>query len=192
MLNGMTDTPVTLLDRLRRQPNDGGHWERFVRLFTPILSRWANRLGVSPADTDDLLQETFTLLIAKLAAFEYDSKRSFRAWLWTVFRHHFLAWRKHQNGPLLLAGVEVDSLPGPDANAESIEAEYRHQLLDRALKLIRVDFPDPSWQIFWQCAVDGKSGVEVAKEFGVSPNAVYLVRGRVLARLRQELTGFDS
>jgi RNA polymerase sigma-70 factor, ECF subfamily len=192
MLYGMMQTPVTLLDRLRRQPNEGGHWERFVRLFTPILSRWAYRLNVSPSDTDDLLQETFTLLIGKLAAFEYDPQRSFRAWLWTVFRHHVLAWRKRHSGPLVLDGVEVDSLAGPDANAELIEAEYRHQLLDRALKLIRVDFPDPTWQIFWQCTVDGKSGVDVAKQFSVSPNAVYLIRGRVLARLRQELTGFES
>jgi RNA polymerase sigma-70 factor, ECF subfamily len=192
MLNGMTDTPVTLLDRLRRQPNEGGHWERFVRLFTPILSRWANRLGVSASDTDDLLQETFTLLIGKLAAFEYDPERSFRAWLWTVFRHHFIAWRKHQVSPILLAEVEVDSLPGPDANDEMIEAEYRHQLLDRALKLIRVDFPDPTWQIFWQCAVEARPGVEVAKQFGVSPNSVYMIRMRVLARLREELTGFDT
>jgi RNA polymerase sigma-70 factor (ECF subfamily) len=188
----MTETPVTLLDRMRRQPNEGAHWERFVRLFTPILSRWANRLGVSASDTDDLLQETFTLLIKKLPVFDYDAQRSFRAWLWTVFRHHFLAWRKRQANLQKYAEVEVDSLPSPDPNIAVVEAEYRYQLLDRALKLVRTDFPDPSWQIFWQCAVEGKPGIEVAKHFGVSPNAVYLIRGRVLARLREEITGFDT
>jgi RNA polymerase sigma factor (sigma-70 family) len=188
----MTDTPVTLLDRLRRQPTDGGHWERFVRLFTPILARWAHRFGVSRADTDDLLQETFTLLLGKLSAFEYDPGRSFRAWLWTVFRNHFLAWRKRQAGPPVDPEVHVDSLTGLDPNAAGIEAEYRRQLLDRALKRIRVDFPDPSWQIFWQSTVEGRSGVEVGRQFGVSPNAVYLIRRRVLARLRAELAGFDT
>ena len=40
-------------------------------------------------------------------------------------------------------------------------------------------------------AVEGRSGVEVARQFGVTPNAVYLARGRVLARLREELADLD-
>jgi hypothetical protein len=32
----------------------------------------------------------------------------------------------------------------------------------------------------------------VARQFGVSPNSVYLTRGRVLARLRQELADLDG
>lgn len=188
----MLETPVTLLDRLRREPRDGGHWERFVLLFTPILSRWANRFGVSRSDTDDLLQEIFTLLIEKLAAFEYDPGRSFRAWLWTVFRNHHSAWRTRQSGLPVAAGIDVDGLPGLDPVGEDIEAEYRRQLLDRAMKLIRVDFAEPSWQMFWQSAIEGRSGIEVGKRFGVSANAVYLVRRRILARLRAELAGFDT
>ena len=45
--------------------------------------------------------------------------------------------------------------------------------------------------MFWQVTVAGQPGTEVARQFGVTPNAVYLARGRVLARLRQELTDLD-
>lgn len=188
----MTETPVTLLERLRQQPHEGCHWERFVRLFTPILTRWAQRLGVSPSDIDDLLQETFTLLIGKLVAFEYDPQRSFRAWLWTVFRHHFIAWRKRQSIPLRHAEFDIEELASPDGNALLVEAEYRQQLLARALKLIRVDFPDQTWQLFWQSVVEGRPIPELVEEFAVTANAIYLVRRRVLARLREELAGFDQ
>ncbi len=114
----MTDTPASLLER----PCDGD-WERFVRLFTPLLSRWANRFGVSAADTEDALQEVFVLLFDKLPRFRLAPTGSCRAWLWTVFRRELLARRK---------------------------------------RLVRRDFPDPTWRVFWRLAVDGHSGVKVA------------------------------
>src|SRR4051812_20876127 len=38
----MTDTPATLLDRLRR-PGDATAWAQFVHLYTPLLYRWAQQ-----------------------------------------------------------------------------------------------------------------------------------------------------
>ncbi len=57
----MTHTPVSLLERLCREP-DEPHWQRFVAVFTPVLLRWGNRLGVPAADAEDLLQEVYTIL----------------------------------------------------------------------------------------------------------------------------------
>jgi RNA polymerase sigma-70 factor (ECF subfamily) len=37
--------------------------------------------------------------------------------------------------------------------------------------------------------VEGKSGAEAAAELGLSVDAVYVARSRVLRRLRQELEG---
>lgn len=186
----MTDTPATLLQRLCDQPA-AGDWERFVRLFTPLLERWARRLGVNDGDAEDLLQEIFVLLIRKLPEFRYDPARSFRAWLWTVFRHAALAWRKRQPrvGPAL---EQLEELSCPDAIAEATEAEYRRYLLGRVVQVVQTDFPPITWQIFRQVALEGRPGVEVAREFGVTVNAVYLARGRVLARLRAELAGLDQ
>ena len=69
-------TPVSLLDRLCKEP-DEPHWERFVSLFTPILSRWGNRLGVPAADIEDVLQDVYTILFRKLPEFRYDPAKSF-------------------------------------------------------------------------------------------------------------------
>src|SRR5437588_12372374 len=91
----MNETPATLLQRLRRG-GDAAAWERFVRLFTPILDRWACRLGLPEADADDLVQDVFVTLLRRLPEFDYDPSRSFRAWLWTVLYHAAAAWRQRQ------------------------------------------------------------------------------------------------
>lgn len=185
----MHDTPATLLYRLCEQP-DSGDWERFVRLFTPLLRRWAVRFGVNGNSVEDLLQELFVVLIQKLPEFRYDPSRSFRAWLWTVFRHSIVAWQKRQprTGPAL---DQLEELASPDAIAEATEDEYRRYLLSRIVQLVQTDFPATTWQIFQQVVIAGRPGVDVAREFGVTVNAVYLARSRVLARLREELSGLD-
>lgn len=186
----MHDTPATLLHRLCDEPTPDD-WERFVRLFTPLLRRWAVRLEVSGSAVEDLLQELFVLLIRELPKFRYDPSRSFRAWLWTVFRHAVLAWRKRQPqaGPAL---KQLEELASPDSIAEATEAEYRRYLLGRIMQIVQTDFPATTWLIFQQVAIEGRSGGEVASEFGVTVNAVYLARSRVLARLREELAGLDQ
>lgn len=185
----MFNTPATLLHRLCDRPASDD-WERFVRLFTPLLRRWAVRFGVSDSSAEDLLQELFVVLIRKLPEFQYDPSRSFRAWLWTVFRHTVLAWQKRQPqaGPSL---NELEELASPDAIAEATETEYRGYLLSRIMQIVRADFPETTWEIFQQVAIAGRPGVEVAREFGVTVNAVYLSRSRILARLREELAGLD-
>jgi len=186
----MLDTPGSLLERLCQHPDDQS-WEQFVVLFTPLFARWAKRLGVPSSDTKDLLQDVFTLLFRKLPEFQYDPTKSFRGWLWTVFHHQTCAWRKRQSRDLPLTLAQLEELASPDTIAEATEAEYRRVVLDRVLQIVRTDFPPQTWQIFWQVAVEGRSGIEVAQQLGVSPNAVYLARGRVLARLRQEMAGLD-
>jgi RNA polymerase sigma-70 factor (ECF subfamily) len=146
---------------------------------------------VSDSSVEDVLQELFVLLIRKLPEFRYDPSRSFRAWLWTVFHHTVLAWQKRQprTGPAL---EQTEELAAPDSFAEATEAEYRHYLLSRIVQIVETDFPATTWQIFQQVAIVGRPGAEVAREFGVTVNVVYLTRSRVLARLREELSGLDQ
>jgi RNA polymerase sigma-70 factor (ECF subfamily) len=79
------------------------------------------------------------------------------------------------------SGVADPNLPG--------EAEERRELVRRALALIERDFTPLTWQAFQQFVVRERPAVEVAAELGVSVNAVYLARSRVLRRLREQLTG---
>jgi RNA polymerase sigma-70 factor (ECF subfamily) len=78
-------TPASLLYRLR-DADQTLAWDRFVELYSPLMFHWAKKLGCQESDAADLVQDVFVILWRKLPEFEYDSGRSFHAWLKTIFR----------------------------------------------------------------------------------------------------------
>jgi RNA polymerase sigma-70 factor (ECF subfamily) len=185
----MHSTPATLLQRLR-QPGDADAWRQFVHLYTPLFYQWTRRLGLQSADAADLVQEVFLKLCRALPHFQYDRRRSFRAWLFTVLRNQWQEWCRRPV-PVPTGDVEeTQDERAQDNGAGAIEEEeYRAHLRGRALRLIQSEFSSSTWQAFWATVVDGRPAVEVAAEVGLTPNAVYLARGRVLRRLREALDG---
>jgi RNA polymerase sigma-70 factor (ECF subfamily) len=182
-------TPVSLLERLR-QPDEQAAWERFVQLYTPLLFHWARRLGLQGQESADLVQDVFAILVQKLPAFRYDPARRFRAWLWTVTLHRCRQRQRRQ--PVLRLSEDPEGLAGlaaPDETDAVAEEEYRRYLTRRALDLMRAEFQPATWKAFWECVVNERPAGAVAGELGLTENAVYLAKGRVLRRLRRELEG---
>jgi RNA polymerase sigma-70 factor (ECF subfamily) len=184
----MESTPVSLLERLRRGDDAVAAWPQFVHLYTPLLFAWARRAGLSEIDAADLIQDVLTTILQELPHFEYQPGKSFRAWLRTVLLNR---WRtlQRRRSPLSVPPEQLAGLPAiadPDLPGE---AEERRELVRRALALIQNDFAAPTWQAFRACVVQGRRPAEVAAELGLSVNAVYLARSRVLRRLREQLAG---
>jgi RNA polymerase sigma-70 factor (ECF subfamily) len=184
----MDTTPITLLMKLR-QPGAQDAWRHFVLLYTPLLQAWARRLGLQDQDTADLLQEVFAVLVRKLPEFDYDRDRSFRAWLRAVLVNK---WREGRRRVVVASTAGLDPLPEPQVAADDellAEAEYRQHLVQRALQLVQGDFQPTTWQAFQECVLAGKPAAAVARALGLSVNAVYLAKSRVVQRLHQELDG---
>jgi RNA polymerase sigma-70 factor (ECF subfamily) len=78
-------------------------------------------------------------------------------------------------------------MPGSEALFD--EAEYRARLVARALELMQAEFQPTTWKACWELVVAGRPAADVARELGISENAVHLAKGRVLRRLRKELEG---
>jgi RNA polymerase sigma-70 factor (ECF subfamily) len=185
----MHTTPVSLLQRLR-QPGAADAWERFVRLYTPLLFFWARRLGCQDEDAADLVQEVFAVLVEKLPGFIYDPKRSFRSWLRTVALNKFRDGRRGPAARLhLLPETALAAVPAPNPTAAFEEAEYRDFIVGRALRLMQADFRPTTWKACWEHGVRGRPAAEVAAELGLSEGAVFVATSRILRRLRAELEG---
>jgi RNA polymerase sigma-70 factor, ECF subfamily len=185
----MRSTPVSLLERLRR-PDEQAAWERFVHLYTPLLCHWARRLGLQGPEAADLVQDVFTLLVQKLPEFHYEPGKRFRGWLWTVTVNRCRETLRRQ--PALVVPEDPDVLSRvavPDTTEAVADEEYRQYLTRRALELMRAEFQPATWKAFWECVVNERPAAEVAQELGLTENAVYLAKGRVLRRLRHELEG---
>jgi RNA polymerase sigma-70 factor (ECF subfamily) len=186
----MDSTSLSLLQRLRR-PSDPEAWSRFVKLYTPLLYGWARRLGLQPTDAADLVQDVFTLLLRKLPEFQYDPRQRFRGWLWTVTVNRYRTLRRRRPPPAVAGNdATLGEVAGPDPIEEMAEAEYRHYLVQRVLRLLQAEFPAVVWEAWSQHFVGGRSATEVAAALGISVNAVYIAKCRILRRLRTELDGF--
>jgi len=185
----MFTTPPSLLERIRSDPGREA-WCTFVDLYTPLLFRWARRLGLGEHDAADLVQDVFAALVEKLPEFRYDPAGSFRAWLRTVLLNR---WRNRlrQRSPRQTAAgcADLTGVPGPEEAPPFEEEEYRQALVARALALMQAEFQPATWKACWEFVVQGRPAAEVAAELGVSVNAVYLAKGRVLRRLREQLDG---
>ena len=183
----MHTTSMTLLEHLR-QPDDHAAWDRFVKLYTPFLFHCAMRLGLSDADAADAVQDVFVLLLGKLPTFQYETAGSFRAWLRTVTENKCRErFRKRREVAAGGSDLGLNTVPGPTSLSDFFDAEHNQYLVSQALKLLQSEFESATWQACWQTIVEDRPVAEVAAELGITVNAVYVARSRVLRRLREEL-----
>ena len=184
----MPSTSASLLDRISGGA-DRRDWDRFVELYTPLLVAWCRQIGMNDADTADFTQDVLLVLVEQLPRFRYDPSRSFRAWLKTILLN---AWRKRlvKAGRFRDPGCDLDQFADSDAGKLLEEAEHRDHLVRRALALMQSDFEPTTWKACLEFVVNGRPPGEVAAELGITVNAVYLAKSRVLRHLRAELRGF--
>lgn len=190
----MADTPVSLLDRLQREPKPAD-WQRLVELYQPLLRCW---LACQPAlrgEADDLIQDILQSVVRKLPEFRRQRDGSFRRWLRVITANRVsLFWRQRDKeeraaggdeGALLLAQLEdPDSLL-----SRRWDEEHDRYVLQRLMKLIEPEFAARIWQAFRRHALEGAAPAIVAAELGMSENAVLIARCRILKRLREEAQG---
>lgn len=169
-------------------------WERMVKLYGPMIYRWARRAGLQSADSADVVQEVFRAVALYIAEFEAErTAEGFRAWLWTITKNTLTDHFRKQSGA---AGSGDDAFeatvahepefPEPDdLQAPSPDVAMVHRVLHN----IRPDFEDATWDAFWQMTVLSRSSAEAAESLHMSKSAVRQAKYRVLKRLREELSG---
>lgn len=181
-------TPKSLMERLS-DPLDLDAREKFALHCQRPITVFAKKLGVPRDEIPDFVQTVFHRIFKNIAKFKYDkSKGRFRGWLFTLMRNQRredLRKRRPQDD-----GQDVEELADPDAPALELElAEFHQHIVRQALRVMRSDFEESTWRACWESVVSDKSADEIAKELGITRNAVYKARSNVLRRLRQELAG---
>jgi RNA polymerase sigma-70 factor (ECF subfamily) len=190
----MAEVPSTrpsLLVRLR-DAKDEEAWNDFVRLYAPAVYRFARRKGLQDADASDLTQEVLRGVAGSIGRLEYDARHGlFRGWLFTLAHRRlidFLARRQRQEQASGDMGTQrlLNEQPGRDEE-DRWNHDVERQLFAWAAAKIRASFSDATWQAFWQTAVEGKNGKDVAGSLSMSIAAVYLAKSRVMVRLKEQI-----
>jgi RNA polymerase sigma-70 factor (ECF subfamily) len=182
-------TPASLLQRISGPDGSPADWDRFVRLFTPLLHYWARRLTLQESDAADLVQDVFLVLARKLPRFQYDRTKSFRSWLRSVTVNK---WREscRRPRPNTVGDSRIwDNIPARSGDSDWDEDERRH-LIAAALALAKTKFPPLVWTAFQKCTTGGMQPGDVAAELGISRWTVYAYKSRVTRFLREELKEF--
>jgi RNA polymerase sigma-70 factor (ECF subfamily) len=189
----MSETPATRLSLLVRlsDARDDAAWNQFVELYAPLVYGFARKHGLQDADAADLTQDVLQAVSRGIRRLDYDPRLgTFRGWLFTVVRNKLRNFLVAQKRPGRGTGDSdaqhrLQELPAKDDDQTAWwDQEYEQRVFAWAAQQVRGHFSDSTWRAFWQTAVEGKTGPEVARALKLSVAAVYLAKGRVMSRLK--------
>lgn len=191
----MVGTSASLLKRLADSADESA-WCSLTDAYAPLVKKWLSRHAVPANDRDDLVQEVLVVVVRKLPGFKHNQRTgAFRSWLRSITVNCLRDfWKNNRLQPNVQGGsdfqVMLAQLEDP-ASALSAQWDYEHDLLvtREVLRQIKGDFEPRTWQAFQQTTFHRVRAAEVAAELGISENAVYAAKSRVLTRLRQEISG---
>ncbi|MEW4456372.1 sigma-70 family RNA polymerase sigma factor [Bremerella sp. JC817] len=189
------DTSVSFLDSLQCT-SDEEAWGRLVGMYSPLIRGWLKRHGAMVEDLDDVTQEVLAVVFRRFPDFRREPRAgAFRAWLRTItancLRDH---WRKKNRQPTGVGGSDFGAViaeledPNSGLSAQWNRDHDRH-VIQYLLDEVRPAFTDKTWQAFQRFALDGLTADVVSQELGISVNAVFVAKSRVLSRLRQRGLG---
>lgn len=183
--------PSTLLDQVRSHQAEA--WDRLVELYGPVIYGWCRGSGVESDEAGDVVQEVFTAVARNVGRFRRDGPSdSFRAWITTITRNKINDYfRRLRRRPDAWGGTDAqrEFLDMPEPTDPSLVTNSRGSddpLSRRALDLVRAEFEGRTWDAFWKVTVEDRLPKDVAEQLGMTLQAVYKAKSRVLRRLREE------
>jgi RNA polymerase sigma-70 factor (ECF subfamily) len=190
-------TSPSMLARVKTLSNQPA-WAEFVRYYDPRLRRWCRRFALDGNLADDLCQRIWIELMRRMPTFRYDPTRSFRGWLWFLFRSRAINLMDERRGEL--AGLvdaavlddrlswEDDLEDEPDERVLALlrEGEAIHENVKGRVKPNR-------WEAYWRIIVQREAIAETAALLGMTYVAAYraahYVDGMVQAEVRRRKDG---
>ena len=191
----MNETSLSLLDQLRVS-NEEDAWGKLHRIYGPLVHKWLTKYDVQLSDADDLTQEVLLAVSRDISVFEHNGRPgAFRSWLKGILLNRLRNfWRSRDRRPQASAGSDVDrrldKLEDPASQITLIwNKEHDNHVLRSLLSIVEPHFEAKTCAAFRMMTLEGKKPNVVAEQLGVSLNAVFIAKSRVLSRLRQESEG---
>lgn len=181
-------TSTAVLDSLVEE--DPAAWQRFVDGNKAALTRFLARLGLQGQDLEEVAQESFLAVCQSLRAGRYLRTRGrLRSWLMAIgYRKAMQHFRRRNDGGKVEAGMGPsfwhDTAERAAAPATAQEQQRAHEDVAGLLVAVRSHVSPRTWLAFSGVVIEGRSREDVARELGMTANAVSIAKHRVLARMR--------
>ena len=196
----MYTTRKSLLKRM--QKCDEISWEEFYRIYWPLVDAVGRKIGLSPDQNKDLMQEIMLDLFKKELLLRYDASRGkFRTFFGVLIRHKASEMLHNSTRLSVVANVggsESGDVPassaahlseiiedGNDPFQKIFNEEYRNFLLSVAMNELRNSVEPKTYAIFEMVVLQGRPAKEVARHLGISRAVIDVYCSRCRKTLRR-------
>jgi RNA polymerase sigma-70 factor (ECF subfamily) len=173
-------------------------WQQFCNYFYPVVANFARKLGLSATDAEDAAQETMVEFLKAFRGGKYDREQGrLSSWLLGVAKHVILNLRGNQPLERLIADKTTgtsfwDMIEDENGIKHTWDTEWRQMVLTRCLEQARRESDQKVFKAFELYALLQKPVEEVCQTLGMSRNAVYIAKSRILSKLRQLQHDFEG
>lgn len=194
----MDETSNSLLVSVREGSSQEA-WDTLVACYTPFVRSILLARGIKVSDLDDVMQNVLSVVVRRIPEFERERVGSFRAWIRSICANCLLEhYRKKARseakgergtGESKMARV-LQELADPASDLSRYwDEEHDAYLLARLLTKVEDEFRPNTFNAFQRLAIKNESVDEVAADLGITVNAAFVARSKVLKRLRQIAAG---
>ena len=177
--------------------NDTLAWSSFRDHFYPVVFNFARTLGLSATDAEDAAQEVMLAFLKAFRSGRYNREKGrLSHWLFGVAKRVILDFRKRLPREHIVADDSTgtsfwDMVADESAVKHSWDTEWRQMVLEKCLQQARRELDNKVFEAFELYALSQKPVEEVGRILGMSRNAVYIAKSRVLSKLRQLQKDFE-
>lgn len=192
-----TATSTTLLDLLL-QAGDADGWKQFHDRYWPMIVAFARKQGLSDNDAEDVGQETVMAFIQSYGNGGFDrGKGRLRSWLFGIASHKctdVLRRRLRENVvcPETSGTCFLDRVPSPDEMEKTWTAAWQQAVLKACLAEVAQEVQPKTYEAFDLYVLQDWAVDAVAAKLGMTENAVYIAKNRVLSRARELLPRMEE
>jgi len=154
------------------------------------------KYDVGEHDADDLAQLVLMAVAKDIASFDHNGRRgAFRTWLKRILVNRLRDyWKSRAKSRVAPASTDVVARLGQlEDPASDLSRLWNHEhdtyVLKKLLAAAEPHFAPKTWRAFVRVVIDRVPAHQVAEEFEMTLNAVFIAKSRVVSRLRQEAKG---
>lgn len=203
--NDSLPTRPSLLGRLANIADDRS-WRDFYLTYEIHIRKIARRHGLSEPDAEEVAQDVLRRVAQTIHEYRRSERRgAFRSWLFQLTHWRAadrLRRRQRDDAPASFsfnapppraerpgASNEIEHVASSPALDRTFELEAQRYVLHTLLSRLERSVSKRNLQMFQMVMLDEVPVPRVAELFRTRPSAVYLVKHRVLEKLRAEVAG---
>lgn len=186
--SALSSTSIVLLRDISGERSDS--WNTLVDIYAPRVYRRCRNCGLGVQDAEDITQEVFAAVARSIAAFERKpGTGGFSGWLSVITVNKLKDfWRRQIKTPSADGGTtwhtQIQAIADEFETSSDVPITWNDDSRLELISTIRAETSERDWAIFERVVIEERAVDEVAREFSVTPNVIYLIRSRTIRKIR--------